>query len=91
MNNLSALDTRVSADELELNFQIHIQTEIYCEYYMLQIRMCFISILRRTVLLCLTYTFMLSVIFLNGTNCFINNGNIHRWNERKEVPTEKRQ
>ena len=36
----------------------------------------FISILRRTVLLWLTYTFMLSVIFLNGTNCVINNGNI---------------
>ena len=44
MNNLSALDTRVSADELELNFQIHIQTAIYFEYYMLQIRMFYFNI-----------------------------------------------
>ena len=31
--------------------------------------MCFILILRGTVLLCLTCTFMLTVTFLNGTNC----------------------
>ena len=34
------------------------------------------SILRGTVLLYLTYTFMLSVIFLNGTNGIINDENI---------------
>ena len=72
MNNFSALDTRVSADKLEVN--PHFQTAIYFEWqHILQIRMHFISILRRTVLLCLTYTFMLLVIFLNGTNCIINN------------------
>ena len=31
--------------------------------------MCFILILRGTVLLCLTCTFMLTVTFLNGRNC----------------------
>ena len=36
----------------------------------------FISTLKRTILLYLTYSFTLLVIFLNGTNCIINNGNI---------------
>ena len=38
----------------------------------------FISTLKRTVLLCLkpSYSFTLSVFFLNGTSCIINNGNI---------------
>ena len=36
----------------------------------------FISTLEQTILLCLTYSFTLLVIFLNGTNCIINNGNI---------------
>ena len=41
-----------------------------------QVKMQFISTLKRTILLCLTYSFILLVIFLNGTNCVINNGNI---------------
>ena len=41
-----------------------------------QVKMQFILTLKRTILLCLTYSFTLLVIFLNGTNCVINNGNI---------------
>ena len=55
MNNFSALNRRELADEKEsdlFSVQIDIQTEIY-----------FISILRQTVLLCLTYTFILLLSF----------------------------
>ena len=52
----------------------------------------FISTLKRTILLCLTYIFTILVIFLNGTNCIINNGNILTdGSKEKNADMEKKQ
>ena len=41
-----------------------------------QVKMQFILTFKRAILLCLTYSFTQLVIFLNRTNCIVNNRNI---------------